>query len=201
MMEVSRENFTQTQPKSPKEILKLENNFNISVASLGDIYSPFLKSQKEIDYNTINFEEEKSNIKRPKSSFSKRENLKNKSAKITEINLNFPEKEKGNIFKKKEYDINSDPAQKNRNIKINYLKNIELPESKKFSQVVQGLINPVKSSFSLKKITETNIKNHEKEMKQVILYPDKVNIYRSELTPIIPGQLRRSNENIKRLSR
>ena len=196
MMEVSRENFTQTQPKSPKEILKLENNFNISVASLGDIYSPFLKSQKEIDYNTINFEEEKSNIKRPKSSFSKRENLKNKSAKITEINLNFPEKEKGNIFKKKEYDINSDPAQKNRNIKINYLKNIELPESKKFSQVVQGLINPVKSSFSLKKITETNIKNHEKEMKQVILYPDKVNIYRKELKPIIPGQLRRSNENI-----
>ena len=195
-MEVSRVNFTQTQPKSPKEILKLENNFNISVASLGDIYSPFLKSQKEIDYNTINFEEEKSNIKRPKSSFSKRENLKNKNAKITEINLNFPEKEKGNIFKKKEYDINSDPAQKNRNIKINYLKNIELPESKKFSQVVQGLINPVKSSFSLKKITETNIKNHEKEMKQVILYPDKVNIYRSELTPIIPGQLRRSNENI-----
>ena len=74
-MEVSRVNFTQTQPKSPKEILKLENNFNISVASLGDIYSPFLKSQKEIDYNTINFEEEKSNIKRPKSSFSKRENF------------------------------------------------------------------------------------------------------------------------------
>ena len=70
-MEVSRVNFTQTQPKSPKEILKLENNFNISVASLGDIYSPFLKSQKEIDYNTINFEEEKSKFVFKKRKFEK----------------------------------------------------------------------------------------------------------------------------------
>ena len=87
------------------------------------------------------------------------QNLKSsKKSKIKEITLDFnPDKNSkaSDVFKRKEYDVNKDPAQKNRNVKINYLKNTELPESKVFSHVVQGLINPVKSSFSLKKITDT----------------------------------------------
>ena len=206
MMEVTKSNYPQSfYNTSPNEILKVENNFNYSVASLGDIYSPYLNKKKEIEYNTVTFdEEEKSNFQRPKSSMttrSKNPNLKSsKKSKINEITLDFnPEKKTAkasDVFKRKEYDVNKDPAQKNRNVKINYLKNTELPESKVFSHVVQGLINPVKSSFSLKKITETHIKNHEKEMKPIILYPDKVNINRIELDPVYPGQLKNSNRKI-----
>ena len=35
------------QPPNFKEIAKRENNFNYSVASLGDIYRPYLESKKE----------------------------------------------------------------------------------------------------------------------------------------------------------
>ena len=35
------------QPPNFKEIAKRENNFNYSVASLGDIYRPYLESHKE----------------------------------------------------------------------------------------------------------------------------------------------------------
>jgi len=204
MMEQTRSKYPQSfYNTSPNEILKVENNFNYSVASLGDIYSPYLHKKKEIEYNTVIFdEEEKSNFQRPKSSLttrSKNAKLKSsKKSKIKEITLDFnPDKNSkaSDVFKRKEYDVTKDPAQKNRNIKINYLKNTELPESKVFSHVVQGLINPVKSSFSLKKITDTYKKNHEKEMKPIILYPDKVNIYREEPDPVIPGQLRKTNEN------
>ena len=213
MMEVTKSNYPQSfYNTSPNEILKVENNFNYSVASLGDIYSPYLNKKKEIELNTVLFdEEEKSNFQRPKSSLTTRtkypNNLKSskKQLKINEVTLDFnPDKKTdkdkkiskaSDVFKRKEYDVNKDPAQKNRNVKINYLKNTELPESKVFSHVVQGLINPVKSSFSLKKITETHIKNHEKEMKPIVLYPDKVNINRIELDPVIPGQLKKQNRN------
>ena len=40
-MEVTKSNYPQSfYNTSPNEILKVENNFNYSVASLGDIYSP-----------------------------------------------------------------------------------------------------------------------------------------------------------------
>ena len=38
------------------QTVKVENNFNYNVASLGDIYSPYLKKKKgdqNIEYNTI----------------------------------------------------------------------------------------------------------------------------------------------------
>ena len=42
-----------TNNYSPEEILDIENNFNLNVASLGDIYSKYLKNKNEIQYNTI----------------------------------------------------------------------------------------------------------------------------------------------------
>ena len=74
MMEQTKSKYPQSfYNTSPNEILKVENNFNYSVASLGDIYSPYLHKKKEIEYNTVIFdEEEKSNFQRPKSSLTTR---------------------------------------------------------------------------------------------------------------------------------
>ena len=46
------------QPPNFKEIAKRENNFNYSVASLGDIYRPYLESKRNKD-NMIFFPNKK----------------------------------------------------------------------------------------------------------------------------------------------
>ena len=186
-----------------EQTIKVENNFNYNVASLGDIYSPYLKKKKQnqdIEYNTIlpkgakpssAFRRYNRNILRDTDELP---NSFNKSL-INTVNLG------ESIFKnykppsKDDYDINKDPAQKNRKIYVNYLHQTPLGESKKFSHVVQGKINPVKSNFSCKKIIETNIKNHEDSMRPIVLYPSHVNIHNIEPEKILPGTLRRSQEN------
>ena len=184
-----------TNNYSPEDILNIENNFNLSVASLGDIYSKYLKNKKDIQYNTIEPDDLNNRLKnRAKSSKlitkSKNNSIEELNTKINQINLNFNSEKKNksaskNSFKKKiksknDYDINEDPALKNRIIKINYLKNSKLPKPNKFSHINNGVINPLKSTFSLKKITETNIKNHENEMNKISILPNKVTINRIE---------------------
>ena len=182
-----------TNNYSPQEILDIENNFNLNVASLGDIYSKYLKNKKEIEYNTIDPNALNKSFKnRAKSSKvitkSNNNSIEETESKINKINLTFNLEKQNksaskNTFKKKtkskiNYNINDDPALKNRIIKINYLKNSKLPKSNKFSHINNGVINPVQSTFSIKRITETNIKNHENEMSKMTILPNKVTINR-----------------------
>ena len=99
--------------------------------------------------------------------------------------------------KKIKYNQEFDPAQKNRIMDVNYLHLTKLPESKKFSHVDKAIIHPVQSTFSVKKIVEDNIKKHEKMMIPIVLYPDPVKIYNQQPDKILPGSLRRSQEEIK----
>ena len=183
-----------TNNYSPEEILDIENNFNLNVASLGDIYSKYLKNKNEIQYNTIGQNDLNKRIKnRTKSSKaiikSNINSIEKSDPKINQINLNFNSEKLNNsasqTFKKKtkskiDYNKNEDPALKNRIVQINYLKNSKLPKSNKFSHINNGVINPVQSTFSLKRITETNIKNHENEMNKITILPNKVTINRIE---------------------
>jgi hypothetical protein len=99
--------------------------------------------------------------------------------------------------KKIKYNQDLDQAQKNRIIDVNYLHLTKLPESKKFSHVDKAIINPVQSTFSVKNIVDDNIKKHEKMMKPIVLYPDPVRIFNEQPDKILPGTLRRSQEEIE----
>ena len=214
-----------------KEIAKRENNFNYSVASLGDIYRPYLESPKvQRQYDILSEEEMyakglipgKSNIgykKYSKSKFPQDPNIKNVNINNVDlgkglsknINLNQgkspgilkgskikPQRQSSAISTKKiKYNQEFDPAQKNRIMDVNYLHLTKLPESKKFSHVDKAIINPVQSTFSVKKIVDDNIKRHEKMMKPIVLFPDPVRIYNQQPEKILPGSLRRSQEEIK----
>ena len=213
-----------------KEIAKRENNFNYSVASLGDIYRPYLTTKQQRQYDILSEEEmiargitagrpNFSYKKYNKSNYPKDPNLKN--VNINEVDLGKgmskniylnqgkkPGQLKGHKIKsqrpssaistkKIKYNQDLDPAQKNRIIDVNYLHLTKLPESKKFSHVDKAIINPVQSTFSVKKIVDDNIKKHEKMMRPIVLYPDPVRIYNEQPEKILPGTLRRSQEEIK----
>ena len=218
------------QTQSFKEIAKRENNFNYSVASLGDIYRPYLESQKEQRQYDILSEEEmyakglipgRSNIgykNYKKSNLPKDPNIKNVNVNNVDlgkglsknINLNqgkspgvlkgskITQRQSSAISTKKiKYNQDFDPAQKNRILDVNYLHLTKLPESKKFSHVDKAIINPVQSTFSVKKIVDDNIKRHEKMMRPIVLFPDPVKIYNQQPEKILPGSLRRSQEELK----
>ena len=213
-----------------KEIAKRENNFNYSVASLGDIYRPYLTSKQQRQYDILSEEEMISRgitAGRPNFSYKKynKSNYPN-DPNLKNVNINQVDLGKGmskNIYlnqgkkpgqlkghkiksqrpssaistKKIKYNQEFDPAQKNRIIDVNYLHLTKLPESKKFSHVDKAIINPVQSTFSVKKIVDDNIKKHEKMMRPIVLYPDPVKIYNEQPEKILPGTLRRSQEEIK----
>ena len=219
------------QPPNFKEIAKRENNFNYSVASLGDIYRPYLESHKEQRQYDILSEQEmysrglipgKSNIgykKYTKSNIPKDPNIKNVNINNVDLgkglskNINLNQGKAPGILKgskitnqrptsaistkKIKYNQEFDPAQKNRIMDVNYLHLTKLPESKKFSHVDKAIINPVQSTFSVKKIVDDNIKKHEKMMKPIVLFPDPVRIYNQQPEKILPGSLRRTQEEIK----
>ena len=213
-----------------KEIAKRENNFNYSVASLGDIYRPYLTTKQQRQYDILSEEEMLARgitQGRPNFSYKKYNKLNYpKDPNLKNVNINEVDLGKGmskNIYlnqgkkpgqlkghkitsqrptsaistKKIKYNQDLDPAQRNRIIDVNYLHLTKLPESKKFSHVDKAIINPVQSTFSVKNIVDDNIKKHEKMMKPIVLYPDPVRIYNQQPEKILPGTLRRSQEEIK----
>ena len=221
--------FYQREPNF-KEIAKRENNFNYSVASLGDIYAPYLTTKQQRQYDILTEDEMKlRRLKagRPNFSYKKYNNLNQpKDPNLKNVNINQVDLGKGmsqNIYlnqgkspgklkghkiksqrptsaistKKIKYNQDLDPAQKNRIIDVNYLHLTKLPESKKFSHVDKAIINPVQSTFSVKNIVDDNIKKHEKMMKPIVLYPDPVRIFNEQPDKILPGTLRRSQEEIE----
>ena len=213
-----------------KEIAKRENNFNYSVASLGDIYRPYLTTKQQRQYDILSEEEMIARgitAGRPNFSYKKYNNSNYpKDPNLKNVNINEVDLGKGmskNIYlnqgkkpgqlkghkiksqrpssaistKKIKYNQDLDPAQRNRIIDVNYLHLTKLPESKKFSHVDKAIINPVQSTFSVKNIVDDNIKKHEKMMRPIVLYPDPVRIYNEQPEKILPGTLRRSQEEIK----
>ena len=202
-----------------KQIAKVENNFNYSIASLGDIYKPYLYDKKQRQYDILS-EEEMINRglmdkTRPSSTYMRYQKAKQpQDPKLKNVNINnvdlskgmskniylnqgrtpgvlkghkITQRQKSAINTHKKYDPNLDPAQKNRIIDVNYLHLTKRPESKKFSHVDKAYINPVQSSFSVKKIVDNNIKNHEKMMKPYVLYPDYVYVPQIPKEEIKPG--------------
>ena len=73
----------------------------------------------------------------------------------------------------------------------------EYKESKKYSHVANGKINPPQSSFSIKQQVEESKDNHNKEMGKFILTAKKITIKHNEPDPILPGKLRRKVEESK----
>ena len=213
-----------------KDIAKRENNFNYSVASLGDIYSPYLTSKQQRQYDILSEDEMRQmgiTTGRPNFSYKKYNkpnlpqdpNLKNVSinqvdlgkglSKNIYLNQGKPAGQlKGHKIvsqrptsaistKKIKYNQDLDPGQRNRIIDVNYLHLTKLPESKKFSHVDKAFINPVQSTFTVKNIVDDNIRKHEKMMKPIVLYPDPVRIFNEQPEKILPGSLRRSQEEIE----
>lgn len=166
---------------------KIGNKFNVSVASLGDIYT-FPKETKE-QYDVLLEEGSDSlgklwskkrdpNTGRPSSS-----TIMKQKGKVNNVFLN-------------PYSIQTKPNEqalkKSRVIDVNYLHMTTLPESKKYIHVPNGIINPPKSTFSVKTIIETNLKNHEEEMRPTVLYPNRVRIN------IVQPQRRTLNQSLTR---
>ena len=210
----------QFDPYLYDQIKKSENNFNYSVASLIDIYRPYLDNREERKYDILDHEALKKlgvkNIGKFQSQLNKAktkqknvvpEDKSLKNVYVNNIDLgsnlqsNFPKINnnfKGNKLtdqkrlesvlttKKFKYDQALDPAQRNRIIDVNFLHMASLPESKKFSHVPKGVISPVQSTFSVKRIVEDNIKKHEKMMRPLVVYPDKVRIFNEQPAPIVP---------------
>jgi hypothetical protein len=73
----------------------------------------------------------------------------------------------------------------------------EYKESKKYSHIANGKINPPQSSFSIKQQVEESKDNHNKEMGKFILTAKKITIKHNEPEPILPGKLRRKVEESK----
>lgn len=156
--------------------------FNQSVASLGDLYKE--NSQHKNDYKSfdgrkvvdINFALNQS-MKREFSSKTEKENsCENSHFKINDVYLN---------------DI-PDPLYK---IDIEYQKPSKTYSSQKFSHIVSGKINPVKSQHSIKPTRDSLLKEHQEIMDNLVVYSHKVDLKEFE-NFIYPERKRANSKNI-----
>ena len=181
--------------KEKQEIMNIENNFNLKVSSLGDIYSSLLKNEKKnknennlenIDTKNISkkndyfshYIKNKNNIliKRNKIIKNQSFNHTNKIIDISNNNtFNEIDRKKFNNDSFKNLEINN-----SRKLNINILHPVPLKKSNKFHHIKGGKINPVRLNFNVKNIIMNNIKEHENSMQQIKIYSNKVNIDNSE---------------------
>lgn len=151
---------------------KVGNKFNVSVASLGDIYKFGKEDDEQYDLlfeSNINASKElKRNQRDPNTGRPSSSTIMKQKGKVNNVFLN-------------PYSIQTKPnpnaIKKSRVVELNYLHMTEVPDSKKYSHVPNGIINPPKSSFSVKNIVETNLKKHEEEIKPTVVYPNRVRIH------------------------
>jgi len=150
--------------------------FENSIASLGDIYRLRQREIEGRNNNSLNLSRtgrsperkgrnDVNEINETNLYYRNINNNKNKS--ITSSNLNISYNNNNSKI------IQNIP---NGNIEINCLTPAILQESKKFSHVKNGKINPPKSHFTIKPETDKKIKNHEEEIKSFTLYASRVEI-------------------------
>ena len=199
--EESYPNFNMTAPIIPvNEIIKNENKFNYSVASLGDIYKG-INEKKDYDEeekfknviieNPLFYESDQVNAQhpslskttqsfRPKSSMSSF-NKSQSNPHVNNVYLTSPDMMK--MSQRDKFLLEHDPAKKQGRIEVKCLHKAPPKESKKYSHVVSGKINPPQSTFSVKEVVDKHIENHINEMKPYVLYPSKVKIDYDEPQP------------------
>ena len=182
--------------KEKEEILNIENNFNFKVSSLGDIYSSLLKNQKELKNDNKLENIDKINITKNNDYFS--HYIKNKNNILIKRNKTIKNQyfnHSNKIFEKEfpnnntfnEQSFNKNNSLKNielnnsRKLNVNILHPVPLKKSNKFHHIKGGKINPVKLNFNVKNIIMNNIKEHEKSMQQIKIYPNKVIIDNSNI--------------------
>jgi hypothetical protein len=150
--------------------------FENSVASLGDIYRLRQREIEGRNNKSLNLSKTGRSPDRKGRNYLNeinemnpyRTNINNKNKSITSSNLNMSYSN-NNISNF----IQNIP---NSQIEISYLTPAIIKESKKFSHVKNGKINPPKYNFSLKPETDKKIKNHEEEIKSFTLYASRVEI-------------------------
>lgn len=193
--EESYGNFNMTVPV--KEIIKNENKFNYSVASLGDIYKG-INEKKDFDEeekfkdviieNPLFYESDQTNaqpsLSKTTNSFRPKSSMINKSQSNPHVNnVYLTSPNMMNMSARDRFLLEHDPAKKQRKVEVKCLHRAPPKESKKYSHVVSGKINPPQSTFSVKEVVDQHIENHIKEMKPYVLYPSKVKIEYDEPQP------------------
>lgn len=155
--------------------------FKQSIASLGDIYkeeSPpkndykSKDGRKVVDLNfALNLSIKKKQLDEMKNKLKEQEELV-KQRRIEENPVLFSPKK--NAFSHSVYlDDLPDPQYK---VDIEYKINSKSKPTRKFSHVVAGKINPVKSMYSIKPVREQLVKEHQESIKDLVVYSHKVNI-------------------------
>ncbi len=186
-----------------------KNKYDISVASLGDIYKTINQSKDLINLKKIdNLSQEKKKEKKLKlllkdpdpeliekadySIYSEDQdvsNLVNKSIyekiKVDEYRNDQKhleeEKSKNPHIENLYFDMVRDIPDNNRQINVKYLRLANNPPPRKYSHVKSGRINPVKSTYSIKPIVDQNAKNHKENIKEFVLEAEKVEINLTEV--------------------
>ena len=182
-----------------------KNKFDVSVASLGDIYksmnltkdslkrtkskSPSLEkpekiikeemitlmkmnnNKEELDYSQNTYDQNVSNLIN-KSIYEKikSDDFENEQKNLNEKKSLHPHIH--NLF----IDMAREEPQNNTQINVKYLRLSQNPPRKKYSHVKNGIINPVKSTYSIKPIADDNKENHKNKMKDFVLEADPVEI-------------------------
>lgn len=186
---------TTSQVLPVEDIIKSENKFNYSVASLGDIYKNIGRKEEKEDEtfqgvtieNPLFYETEgKKNSNqefsksatnyRPKSGMSLSRGKTQNSLHVNNVYLS----SSPGLTQREKFLLENDPAKKQRKVEIKCLHKTKLQPSKKYSHVVNGVINPPQSTFSVKEVVDKNIQNHINGLKPYVLYPSRVKIENEE---------------------
>lgn len=206
--------------KEEQSVMYFDDNtkkkFDVSVASLGDIYKSMNSPRDENEYslllkyknlskspNLMNdkpqgiIEEEMKNmLKDPQKDLIEKIDYSRNSEDLdisNTINKNIYEKIKMDDFRTSQkelydrkaqnshiqnlfMDIARDEPENNTQVNIRCLKLSHNSQSRKYSHVKSGKINPVKSTYSIKPVVEQNIKKHKETLKDFVLEADKVEI-------------------------
>lgn len=187
----------------PQEhMIKNRNIFDHSVSSLGDIYQRILKqdNRKNIEdkfndviienplfYQMNEYEEKFGDMPQYEevinNHFSKTQNNFKRPQTATVVN---------NIYINPENILDSGYKPAFRTNKQALYHKPENKESKKYTFVTSGKINPPKSSFSIKQQADESKENHKKEMGKIVLHAKKVIETNPELDPLLPPKVTRN---------
>ena len=190
-----------------EQMHKNRNVFDHSVSSLGDIYQKVIKKD-----NRKNIEEQFSDVIIENPLFYQMNEYENMygdnpeyenviNENLSKSQSNYARPKSANVINKVIISPHEIPeagcSTGFRTNKQALYHKPEYKESKKYSHVANGKINPPKSSFSIKQQVEESKDNHTKEMGKFILTAKKITIKHNEPEPILPGKLRRKVEESK----
>ena len=185
-----------------EHMIKNRNIFDHSVSSLGDIYQRILKqdNRKSIEdkfndviienplfYQMNEYEEQFGDMPQYEevinNHFSKPQNNFKREQTANMVN---------NVYITPDNILDTGYKPAFRTNKQALYHKPENKESKKYSFITNGKINPPKSSFSIKQQSDETKENHKREMGKIVLHAKKIIETNPELDPLLPNKVKRN---------